>query len=41
MIGWSANFGELEKGDPELHHVVGSMFAEGNTSILSDAAAGD
>jgi hypothetical protein len=29
MIGWSSRFGPLERGDPELHHAVGSVFAEG------------
>ncbi|KAM4056169.1 hypothetical protein HRG_003090 [Hirsutella rhossiliensis] len=28
MIGWSAKFGEYPAGDPELHHVAGSLYAE-------------
>ncbi|KAL5615618.1 hypothetical protein BROUX41_005657 [Berkeleyomyces rouxiae] len=28
MIGWSAKFGEFPAGDPELHHVVGSLYAD-------------
>lgn len=28
MISWSAKFGELERGDPELHHAAGSVYAE-------------
>ncbi|UNI18945.1 hypothetical protein JDV02_005173 [Purpureocillium takamizusanense] len=28
MIGWSAKFGEYPAGDPELHHVAGSIYAE-------------
>ncbi|KAF4120436.1 Protein of unknown function (DUF410) [Geosmithia morbida] len=28
LIGWSAKFGEYPAGDPELHHVVGSLYAE-------------
>ncbi|KAJ5204032.1 uncharacterized protein N7498_004911 [Penicillium cinerascens] len=30
MIGWSARYGPLERGDPELHHAVGSVYAEEN-----------
>lgn len=29
MIAWSAKFGELERGDPELHAEVGKIYAEG------------
>ena len=29
IIGWSSKFGPLERGDPELHHAVGSVYAEG------------
>lgn len=29
VIAWSARFGEFPAGDPELHHVVGQMCAEG------------
>ncbi|OAA58960.1 DUF410 domain containing protein [Niveomyces insectorum RCEF 264] len=28
MIAWSAKFGDFPAGDPELHHVVGSLYAE-------------
>ena len=28
-VGWSAKFGEYENGDPELHHVAGTLYAEG------------
>lgn len=34
MVGWSAKWGEYPAGDPEIHHVAGSLYAEG-TSILS------
>lgn len=34
MIAWSAKVGEYPNGDPELHHVAGTLFAEG-TSIRS------
>ncbi|KAJ5570327.1 uncharacterized protein N7459_009757 [Penicillium hispanicum] len=30
MIGWSGRFGPLERGDPDLHHAVGSVYAEDN-----------
>ncbi|KAJ5545372.1 hypothetical protein N7535_006239 [Penicillium sp. DV-2018c] len=30
IIGWSAKFGPLERGDAELHHAVGSVYAEEN-----------
>ena len=29
MIGWSGRHGPLERGDPELHHAAGSVYAEG------------
>lgn len=28
-IGWSVQFGETERGDPDLHHAVGAVLAEG------------
>ncbi|OCK97967.1 DUF410-domain-containing protein [Cenococcum geophilum 1.58] len=28
MIGWSSKFGEFPAGDPELHHVAGTLYAE-------------
>ncbi|KFY50283.1 hypothetical protein V496_09446 [Pseudogymnoascus sp. VKM F-4515 (FW-2607)] len=27
MIGWSAKFGSYPAGEPELHHVIGSLYA--------------
>ena len=36
MLGWSAREGEYPAGDPEIHHVAGSAFAEG-TKCLSDS----
>ncbi|KAH8689682.1 hypothetical protein BGW36DRAFT_74698 [Talaromyces proteolyticus] len=30
IINWSSKFGPLERGDPELHHAVGSVYAEEN-----------
>ncbi|CEL01594.1 Putative DUF410 domain protein [Aspergillus calidoustus] len=30
MIGWSGRFGPVERGDPELHHAAGSLYAEDN-----------
>lgn len=29
MIGWSSRYGPLERGDPDLHHAAGSVYAEG------------
>jgi hypothetical protein len=29
MIGWSSSFGEYPAGDPEIHHVAGSLYADG------------
>jgi len=29
MVAWSARAGEFPNGDPELHHVAGTLFAEG------------
>ncbi|PLB34477.1 protein GET4 [Aspergillus candidus] len=28
IIGWSAKYGPLERGDPDLHHAAGSVYAE-------------
>ena len=33
MIAWSGNAGDYPNGDPELHHVAGTLFAEGNESL--------
>ncbi|KAL2837275.1 DUF410 domain protein [Aspergillus pseudodeflectus] len=30
IIGWSGRFGPVERGDPELHHAAGSLYAEDN-----------
>ena len=30
MINWSSKVGEYPLGDPELHHVAGSIFTEGS-----------
>lgn len=35
MISWSSKVGDHPFGDPELHHVAGSIFAEGITIHLS------
>lgn len=29
MINWSSHFGPLERGDPDLHHAAGSVYAKG------------
>ena len=29
MVAWSAKAGDYPNGDPELHHVAGTLFAEG------------
>lgn len=29
MVAWSAKFGEFPAGDPELHHVAGTLYADG------------
>ncbi len=29
---WSSKYGEFPAGDPEIHHVVGTLYAEGRTS---------
>ncbi|KAF4213214.1 hypothetical protein CNMCM8980_003002 [Aspergillus fumigatiaffinis] len=30
MIGWSGRFGPVDRGDAELHHAAGSVYAEDN-----------
>lgn len=32
MIGWSSKFGDLERGDPDLHHAAGVVFAQGTST---------
>lgn len=34
IIGWSGRYGPLERGDPELHHAAGSVYAEGRYFVL-------
>lgn len=29
MVAWSAKWGEYPAGDPEVHHVAGTLYAEG------------
>ena len=29
MIAWSSKFGEYPAGDPEIHHVAGTLYANG------------
>lgn len=36
MITWSGRFGPLERGDPELHHAAGSVYAEGSLVCTGD-----
>lgn len=38
MIAWSCAFGEFPNGDPELHHVAGTLYAEGTFSIFADTS---
>ena len=38
MIAWSAKTGEYPNGDPELHHVAGTLYAEGTRlPFMTDA----
>ena len=34
MIGWSAKYSDFPMGDPELHHVAGTLYAEGKDRLL-------
>lgn len=29
IVQWSAEFGDFETGDPDIHHAVGSILATG------------
>ena len=31
IIAWTSKFGEYPNGDPELHHVAGTLYAEGES----------
>ena len=33
MVAWSGKAGDYPNGDPELHHVAGTLFAEGKASL--------
>ena len=33
MVAWSGQAGDYPNGDPELHHVAGTLFAEGKASL--------
>ena len=33
MVAWSGKVGEYPNGDPELHHVAGTLYAEGIQSL--------
>lgn len=35
MVAWSAKYGDYPAGDPEIHHVTGSAYADG-TSLLHE-----
>ena len=35
IISWSGRFGPLERGDAELHHAAGSVYAEGRWRCIS------
>jgi golgi to ER traffic protein 4 len=35
MISWSSKYGDLERGDPELHHEAGKLYAEGKQQHIS------
>lgn len=41
MIAWSISFGDFPHGDPELHHVAGTLFADGMRLYISIYASGD
>lgn len=34
IVGWSSKFGDYPAGDPELHHVAGTLYAEGRSRFL-------
>lgn len=37
-ISWSSKFGELDRGDPDLHHAIGKVFAEGQSLDLHNTS---
>lgn len=34
MLAWTSKFGEYPNGEPELHHVAGTLYAEGRALLL-------
>ena len=32
-VAWSGKFGDLERGDPEVHHTAGALYADGEYFI--------
>jgi hypothetical protein len=39
MIGWSGRFGPVDRGDAEVHHAAGSVYAEGSLAICDSELA--
>ena len=37
MLAWTTSFGEYPNGEPELHHVAGTLYAEGRTFFFGHA----
>ncbi|KAH0371835.1 DUF410-domain-containing protein, partial [Aureobasidium melanogenum] len=36
VIGWTSKFGEYPAGDPELHHVIGTLYAEDGEAVEAE-----
>lgn len=37
-VSWSSRFGDIERGDPDIHHEAGKLYAEG-TSVSTPSPA--
>jgi len=36
---WSSKFGDFPAGDPELHHVAGTLYAESTAQLFASLKA--
>jgi golgi to ER traffic protein 4 len=39
MMKWSSKFGDFPAGDPELHHVAGTLYAAGKADRIQRQAS--
>lgn len=40
-VSWSSRFGDIERGDPDIHHEAGKLYAEGMSDSVSFSYRGN